>query len=85
MTHYYFGFSFDDLVDNIALKSNYSLILTHPQDNNKIIIFYEYDQETNGIIYYENEENWDYQLLPKEETNRFYLDCRKNDYIPLKI
>jgi len=36
------------------------------------------------VIYYDNIDDWGYQILPKEEVKNLYLDFRKNQYIPFK-
>lgn len=81
----YFTLSIDNLIGKILNDAFDSAILLHPEDERTLVIFYEYDSQTNGIIYYENEENWGSQYLPKEEVWDFYLDCRNKGYKPARI
>jgi hypothetical protein len=82
----YFGFSFENLFGKTLFENALnSAILLHPENEMTMVIFYEYDSETNGVIYYENEENWGSQYLPKEEVRQLYLGYRKNGYKPVVI
>lgn len=80
----YFGFSFDDLFGKALTNALDSIILLHPKEDGTMVIFFEYDTETNGVIYYENEDNWGSQYLPKDEVRQLYLDYRGNGYVPVK-
>ena len=81
----YFGFAFEDFFGKALNDALTSAILLHPEDEKTIVIFYEYDSMTNGVIYYENEENWGSQYLPKEEVRQLYLGYRKNGYKPVVL
>lgn len=86
--NYYYSFFFGDneKINDIFLKAAVnSAVLLHPENKNIMVIFYVYDSTINGIIYYENEENWDLQYLPKEDTRKMYIDYRKNGYEPIKL
>jgi len=87
MNHYYnFFFGGEEAINNIFKKAALdSAVLLHPENKDIMVIFYVYDNNTNGIIYYENEENWDLQYLPKEDVRKMYMDYRKNDYEPVKL
>lgn len=76
----YFGFNLNDFYD----QKNQSMILVNKDDPNSIVIFSLYDGENNMVIYYDNIDDWGYQILPKEEVKNLYLDFRKNQYIPFK-
>jgi len=80
----YFGFSLDNLFGKIFNDAFNSAILLHPDDERTMVIFSLYDGENNMVIYYDNIDDWGYQILPKEEVKNLYLDFRKNQYIPFK-
>lgn len=76
----YFGFNLNDFYD----QKNQSMILVNKDDPNSMVIFSLHDGENNMVIYYDNIDDWGYQILPKEEVKNLYLDFRKNQYIPFK-
>ena len=76
----YFGFNLNDFYD----QKNQSMILVNKDDPNSMVIFSLYDGENNMVIYYDNIDDWGYQILQKEEVKNLYLDFRKNQYIPFK-
>lgn len=76
----YFGFNINDFYD----QKNESLILLSKDDPNVMVIFALCDQHANMVIYYDSMEDWAYQILPKDEVRKLYLDFRANGYEPCK-
>lgn len=76
----YFGFNLNDFYD----QKNKSMILTSNENPDSLVIFSLYDGKSNMVIYYDNPDDWGYQVLPKEEVKELYLDFRRNGFIPLR-